>query len=847
MPDDRIYESLTAGAEGVQVDDSLIPDDITRDSEVNGRLLPVTTGLGVADNGDIVALSGGQWIRAGFENGIQTQFAWNEATGNIRFDWRETHKQKEVEDSFIGAGWTNSNTAQVSDSIKTGSTAHTASEITGLTYVEFRTQPSPNSEPAFIAVRILLQDKVKVGRGQIRITEGERDNLEPYDPAIILTDANHVTDSGDYAYYSIRDNDGFVSDDATWVQDREPWHLNPNDVETGIVNVFDAQDWQNSTASLLSASSSTTPYTQHNNNIRTVSSWGVSHAVGATSSGFYLAVRIPIADKSALEHYRLTSSRDSSVKAITDGEHVVDTSAYAFYNIFFPAGAATTVTIQEREDHVFNPRKGTINWTQLHDTPDSIDAGKIVIGNPAGTQLEFGELQGGDAAVTINGLTIGFDQSQLDILQLGAAQATGVNQVFLTNASGTPTRVVLPGAAYNIDPNNHVVVEWAYGDVREGRLVYSAILRRLATIAAKTGSEASGDDYHPIDIGYDSSGNRMQLRLYRAADNTLILGGALITTSGTLTTQAGVTPPRAFQASIYLYEVGGNAGAAGRQQVAVNHAPRYVRRWRRTAANVTPNMPVGFDGVVWTGIDDWNAFPVTGTTPAGQILWYGEGEATYSPMATFDWQASGTVYPADNVRFASVANPRTDAQITDEPVASSAFWNTYDAATGWSRYWYPLLSDPDWSYLDRVDWRPNAVGSTANIDFPELDTAQYSGIGFWVNIYNSGGHDVWYRVPFLLEPLPNVQSVATGSITITHLDGGEMSWEHRNEAADIHFSDFNLPGGANQANYQKFGCNFQLQHRSTPGGTRINRVSFRAPQVYHGTLRWEIEMWARKR
>ena len=50
----------------------------------------------------------------------------------------------------------------------------------------------------------------------------------------------------------------------------------------------------------------------HNNNIRTVSTFGNAHAVGATTNGFYVVVRIPVADATAdaLEHYRLTSSRD---------------------------------------------------------------------------------------------------------------------------------------------------------------------------------------------------------------------------------------------------------------------------------------------------------------------------------------------------------------------------------------------------------------------------------------------------------------------------------------------------------------------------------------------------------
>ena len=43
-------------------------------------------------------------------------------------------------------------------------------------------------------------------------------------------------------------------------------------------------------------------------------------------------------------------------------------------------------------------------------------AGQAGGGQPRqATSWIFGELEGADAAVTINGLTIGFDQSQLDI------------------------------------------------------------------------------------------------------------------------------------------------------------------------------------------------------------------------------------------------------------------------------------------------------------------------------------------------------------------------------------------------------------------------------------------------
>ena len=291
----------------------------------------------------------------------------------------------------------------------------------------------------------------------------------------------------------------------------------------------------------------------------------------------------------------------------------------------------------------------------------------------------------------------------------------------------------------------------------------------------------------------------------------------------------------------------GSAASTGRQVVS-STAPRYLRLWRRTAANLTPNLPVEFSGVVWTGTVGWNLFPVTGTTPAGQALWYGEAEAVHTPGATMDWQTTSTVKPANDVRFSTVQNPRLDTLITATPPASGGYWQFYDAVTGWGTRWFPLETEPDWSYLDQADWRPNAVGSTANIDFPELDTAQYSGLAFLVYIYNSGGHDVSEILNFQLEPLPPIQAAATGTVTITDRYGGNMTWERRVSPAGIEWGDFNLFGGANQANYGKFGCNFQLQHRTTTGTSRIDRVHFSQPQVWQASnnIRWRIELWARR-
>ena len=161
---------------------------------------------------------------------------------------------------------------------------------------------------------------------------------------------------------------------------------------------------------------------------------------------------------------------------------------------------------------------------------------------------------------------------------------------------------------------------------------------RLATIAAKTGDEASGDDWHPITVGWDSSGNRRELRLYRATDNTLILGGALITSAGALTTEAGVTPaPRVPGRRVPLrgrrQRGRGGTAAADCQPCATRYWSGYIE----TAVGTTPNLPIGFDGVVWTGVDSWSRDPLPGSAPAGRTRWFGSAEAYHTPGATFDW------------------------------------------------------------------------------------------------------------------------------------------------------------------------------------------------------------------
>ena len=93
------------------------------------RLLPDVSGLSASDDGDVLLVDGARWIRGGFEDGNQTKFLYDGATGNVKFDWQETRHQQEVFDAFTDGGWTASADAMVSTTNKAGATPHTLAEL----------------------------------------------------------------------------------------------------------------------------------------------------------------------------------------------------------------------------------------------------------------------------------------------------------------------------------------------------------------------------------------------------------------------------------------------------------------------------------------------------------------------------------------------------------------------------------------------------------------------------------------------------------------------------------------------------------------------------------------------
>ena len=364
---EKLIANLVQGADGVRVDSPLLDGEVT-DASVSPTLtndqkedfrnkigvedeLPDTSGLSASDNGDILVFKEGEgWIRGGFADGTRTRFVFVDASDNVRFDWLAPNgfenvdwkKLLEILTAFLDGGWESSSEAEVSSTIKFGTSRHTASELTALSYSGSRTNPSPNAGAGFLGFRVRLYRKSDADDGKFRATEAnfsDPDDIR-YSQNYLTSTSNYVTSDNDWAYYSIA-FPRFIADEMLRPEELDPFGLDPKYVEKQIADVFDQQSWATTEGEYLFRGSSTLPYGEHNNNIRTLSgTWGSTHAVGSTSGGFNLAVRIPVGDKDALEHFRLTSSVDSSIHAITPGQHVVDDATYAYYNVNFPASGA---------------------------------------------------------------------------------------------------------------------------------------------------------------------------------------------------------------------------------------------------------------------------------------------------------------------------------------------------------------------------------------------------------------------------------------------------------------------------------------------------------------------------
>ena len=144
--------------------------------------------------------------------------------------------------------------------------------------------------------------------------------------------------------------------------------------------------------------------------------------------------------------------------------------------------------------------------------------------------------------------------------------------------------------------------------------------------------------------------------------------------------------------------------------------------------------------------------------------------------------------------------------------------------------------------MDRVSWYPDSAASKATIDFPQFDSRYHGGFAIVGQVYNHGGHAVTDEIRFVFMPMPNVQSAARGTITLTERNGGEIYWRRRDQKYE-YMSDFNMFDGSNTANYGILACNFQLQSRN-PGGTLVDRIEFTKPQVWRTQrdVRWDLEL-----
>ena len=148
---EKLIANLVQGADGVRVDSPLLDGEVT-DASVSPTLtndqkedfrnkigvedeLPDTSGLSASDNGDILVFKEGEgWIRGGFADGTRTRFVFVDASDNVRFDWLAPNgfenvdwkKLLEILTAFLDGGWESSSEAEVSSTIKFGTSRHTA-------------------------------------------------------------------------------------------------------------------------------------------------------------------------------------------------------------------------------------------------------------------------------------------------------------------------------------------------------------------------------------------------------------------------------------------------------------------------------------------------------------------------------------------------------------------------------------------------------------------------------------------------------------------------------------------------------------------------------------------------
>ena len=181
------------------------------------------------------------WIRGGFENGTGTTVEYDAATNNLRvnatpptpqFTDAQRKKLLEIDDAFDTGGWANSATVQVSTTIKLGSTPHTASEITGLTYAASRMNPSPSTAQGHIGVRVPIAEQAKGDDSKLRVVQLSGDGS--LGRSAELSASNRITTNAQYAFYSVEFEE-FVSDETTRVEELDPFELDDRYLDGQLV------------------------------------------------------------------------------------------------------------------------------------------------------------------------------------------------------------------------------------------------------------------------------------------------------------------------------------------------------------------------------------------------------------------------------------------------------------------------------------------------------------------------------------------------------------------------------------------------------------------------------------
>lgn len=298
-------------------------------------------------------------------------------------------------------------------------------------------------------------------------------------------------------------------------------------------------------------------------------------------------------------------------------------------------------------------------------------------------------------------------------------------------------------------------------------------------------------------------------------------------------------------------EVGG-APATGQQQIPQTPERAFYRfLWQYASVSTAPTGSVGYDGVLLTNLHGWRSGNPTGSPPSGQALYWNRVLIIPAPGTGPGWRTENAVYPASNVRFANTQFPTSPTQITSTPPTTGlVFANYYIPGSGWSPTWIQQGYPADWTYLDRAIWYPDSATSTADIDFPVFDTAQYRAFALVAHAYTTQGHDITDVINFTFEPFPNIITAARATNpTIQHSDGGSCYWQRFGDKYEI-MSDLHLPTGADRNDYGLIGFNFQFQKRSTvTSTTSTDRVHLMRPQVYDDSgfryIRWDIELWVR--